>query len=66
MHDKRRQHVGNPKAWLGLFYTYYSLNGQTVLPMPLDNMRYPTVKLTTVRDFFARTPKDRIGKFGIL
>lgn len=44
------------------FYTYYSLNGQTVLPRPLDNDRYPNVRLVTVREFFTKTPKERLGK----
>ena len=44
------------------FYTYYSLNGQTVLPQPLDNSRYPNVRLVTVREFFTETPKERLGK----
>lgn len=65
MHHKRDQNPDNAPAWLGLFYTYYSINGQTTLPLPLDNERYPAVKLVTVRDFFANTPKERLGKFGV-
>ena len=66
MHETRDRDPANIRAWLGLFYTYYSLNGQTCLPLPLDNSRYPNIKLITVRDFFAKTPKERLGKFGIL
>ncbi|CAH0040677.1 unnamed protein product [Clonostachys rhizophaga] len=65
MHQKRDQNPDNAPAWLGLFYTYYSINGQTTLPLPLDNERYPAVKLVTVRDFFAKTPKEQLGKFGV-
>lgn len=50
-------------AWLGLFYTYYSINGQTSLPLPLNSERHPDVKLRTVRDFFTQTPLDRHGKW---
>lgn len=66
MHETRDKNPDNAMAWLGLFYTYYSLNGQTTLPLPLHNDRYPAVKLVTVRDFFRQTPKERIGRFGIL
>ncbi|CAM1501353.1 Fc.00g105150.m01.CDS01 [Cosmosporella sp. VM-42] len=66
MHETRDKDPADFKAWLGLFYTYYSINGQTCLPLPLDNARYPAIKLITVRDFFAKTPKERLGKFGIL
>lgn len=44
------------------YYTYYSLNGQTTLPVPKDNDRYPDVKILTVRDFFAGTRMEDIGK----
>jgi hypothetical protein len=44
------------------YYTYYSLNGQTTLPSLKDNDRYPDVKIVTVRDFFAGTRKEDIGK----
>jgi hypothetical protein len=50
-------------AWKSLFYTYYSLHGQTVLPQPLDNDRFPGVKLETVRDYFAKTPLGRLGRW---
>lgn len=66
MHETRNQNPDNAMAWLGLFYTYYSLNGQTALPLPLHNDRYPAVKLVTVRDFFRETPKEQIGKVRIL
>jgi hypothetical protein len=46
-----------------LFYSYYSLNGQTTLPEPLDDAKFPEVKLDTVRDYFARTPLERLGRW---
>ncbi|KAH7187523.1 NmrA-like family protein [Fusarium oxysporum] len=62
MHTTRDRDPSNFGAWLGLFYTYYSLNGQTALPEPLDCSRYPNVQVDKVRDFFTKTPKRRLGK----
>ena len=63
MHKIRAAQPGNVWAWMSLFYTYYSLNGQTVLPKPLDNDRFPGVKLETVRDYFAKTPLEKLGRW---
>lgn len=62
MHTTRNHNPDNAYAWLGMFYTYYSLNGQTTLPAPNNNSRFPDVKLVTVRDFFAGMRKTDIGK----
>ena len=61
MHNIRAAKPHNMWSWLPLFYTYYSINGQTSLPLPLDNNRYPDVKLQTVRDYFASKPLKRLG-----
>lgn len=58
MHKTRAMQPHNMWAWMSLFYTYYSLNGQTTLPQLLDNTRFPGVK-----DYFAQTPLERLGKW---
>lgn len=63
MHKTRAAQLHNVWAWMGLFYTYYSLNGQTVLPQPLDNDRFPGVKLDKVQDHFAKTPLESLGRW---
>jgi hypothetical protein len=63
MHKTRAVQPHDMWAWMSLFYTYYSLNGQTTLPKPLVNDRFPGFELDTVRDYFAKTPLDRLGRW---
>ncbi|KAF4631212.1 hypothetical protein G7Y89_g6920 [Cudoniella acicularis] len=62
MHATRDRNPKDFYAWLGMWYTYYSINGQTTLPLPLDNSRFPDVKVVTVKDFFTGTEKKDIRK----
>lgn len=62
MHGIRKQQPQNVWGWLPLFYTYYSTNGQGALREPLDNDRYPDMKMTTLLEYFkALKQPDRIG-----
>lgn len=63
MHNIRAAKPDNIWSWMPLFYTYYSINGQTTLPLPLENSRYPDVNLETVRDYFASTSIARLGRW---
>ena len=51
----------NPYAWMGMFYSYYMLNGQTYLGK-LDDVRYPSVVPMTTEDFMKSHPRAELGK----
>ena len=62
MQQVRQAKPHNMWAWIPMFYTYYSINGQTKLPEPLDNDKYKDIQCETVEEFFLRTPLKRLGK----
>lgn len=62
MHGIRKQQPDNIWAWMGLFYTYYSTNGDGTLKGPLSNDKYPGIKFTTLKEYFeAAKQPEKIG-----
>ncbi|QIX00626.1 hypothetical protein AMS68_006143 [Peltaster fructicola] len=62
MHQVRKQQPDNIWAWMGLFYTYYSTNGEGALSDPLSNDKYHDMRMTSLKEYFeaAKRP-ERIG-----
>lgn len=62
MHQVRKHQPDNIWAWMGLYYTYYSSNGQAWLKEPLSNDKYEDTKTTSLIDYFKaiKTP-EKIG-----
>lgn len=62
MHAVYDSQPGNMYAWMGMFYTYYTINGQAHLSPKLDNERYPAVPTVTTRDFMQKFPLRDLAK----
>ncbi|KAE8370869.1 NAD(P)-binding protein [Aspergillus caelatus] len=51
MHSIYDKNPSDVYAYIALFYQYYCINGQTYLKPELDNVKYPTVRPITFKQF---------------
>ncbi|KAI0176529.1 nmrA-like family protein [Hypoxylon sp. FL1284] len=62
MHELQRTSPQEFLSYIPLFFTYYTVNGQTLMGPELDNDQYPQVKPMTFEEFFKATPREQISK----
>ncbi|KEF52259.1 uncharacterized protein A1O9_11499 [Exophiala aquamarina CBS 119918] len=59
MISARNASPGDPGAWLGLHYNYYTINGSTLLRSS-ENDKYPDLKIDDLKSFFHRHKLEQL------